>query len=56
MGQDEFQFDNFNKTPLVGLEAVLPNAYCNAVIQVSISSNREVCTYTNLCVIGTLLH
>lgn len=39
MGQDEFQFDNFNKTPLVGLEAVLPNAYCNAVIQVSISSN-----------------
>ncbi|XP_050298405.1 PAN2-PAN3 deadenylation complex catalytic subunit PAN2 isoform X2 [Anthonomus grandis grandis] len=34
LGQDEFQFDNYNKTGLVGLEAVLPNAYCNAVIQV----------------------
>lgn len=34
LGQDEFQFDNYNKTGLAGLEAVLPNAYCNAVIQV----------------------
>lgn len=34
MGQDEFQFDNYNKTGLAGLESMLPNAYCNAVIQV----------------------
>ncbi|XP_066260794.1 PAN2-PAN3 deadenylation complex catalytic subunit PAN2 [Euwallacea similis] len=34
MGQDEFQFDNYNKTCLAGLEALLPNAYCNAVIQI----------------------
>ncbi|XP_076249943.1 PAN2-PAN3 deadenylation complex catalytic subunit PAN2 isoform X1 [Rhynchophorus ferrugineus] len=34
MGQDEFQFDNYNKTGLAGLESILPNAYCNALIQV----------------------
>ncbi|KAJ8867342.1 hypothetical protein PR048_031143 [Dryococelus australis] len=34
LGLDEHGLEHFNKTPYCGLEATLPNSYCNAMIQV----------------------
>lgn len=35
LGNDELHFDQYNKTGLSGLEAILPNSYCNPMIQVN---------------------
>lgn len=56
MGTDECQFDQFNKTGHTGLEATLPNAYCNAMIQVCSKQNFVGVNTYNVCYTGFILY
>lgn len=55
LGNDDLHFDQYNKTGFSGLEAILPNSYCNPTIQV-ILQVLKLFKFLVLYFVGFILH
>jgi PAB-dependent poly(A)-specific ribonuclease subunit 2 len=65
MGLDEFDFDRYNRTGFCGIEASLPNSYCNAMLRILYFTEKlrmlmlnHTCTRENCicCELSFLFH